>query len=136
MNGISEMVKPRTVWKFVIAIRRAGRYPVTLKVTDDTDAENNWDTNKLWVTVNNTPWAVIETGNRKLGTGNSELGTGNSELKTGNSEFWACPVEKVWFSAENSSDPDGDILKSKTSHFYWDFGDGQNAEGLRVFSCI
>ncbi|QTA90208.1 PKD domain-containing protein [Desulfonema magnum] len=95
-----------------------GRYLVTLKVTDDTDAENNWDTDNIRVAVNNTPQAVIETG--------------NSELETGNSDFWACPGEKIRFSAENSSDPDGDILKSKTSHYYWDFGDGQNAEGLRV----
>ena len=77
---------------------QAGRYPVTLTVTDDTDLPNNSTTDTAMVTVNHAPAAVIAAPDA------------------------ACPAENLAFSAAASTDEDGQITR-----FEWDLGDGTTA---------
>jgi PKD repeat protein len=83
--------------------KQAGRYTVTLRVTDQTDAANNWSTDTLIVTVNEVPIARI------------------AEIQSG------CPGEPIRFSGRGSFDPDGVIAA-----YLWDFGDGSKAKGIEV----
>jgi len=85
-----------------------GRYPVLLKVRDNTETGNNQAEDKIWVTVNHTPRAEFR------------------------SQKSVCAGEKFILSAEKSTDPDGDMIKSKKSRYYWNFGDGKSDEGLTV----
>ncbi len=96
-----------------------GGYPVTLRVIDDTPAENNSAVDKILITVNTPPHPVVSIVAKGQTTPVGE-------------KFHACAGEKIAFRAENSVDPDGDLLKSKKSRFYWNFGDGRSAEGLRA----
>ena len=83
---------------------QAGRHPVVLVVTDHTLAENNTARDTVWVTVNDplTPIIAVKPG-------------------------VACPGETMTFSAANSKN-----LTNKNATCYWDFGDGQKAQGLQV----
>jgi PKD repeat protein len=83
--------------------QKSGRYPVVLKVTDDTNLANNSDTDTMFVTVNVAPKAVIT------------------------AKTQACVGEQISFSGANSSDADGKIVA-----YRWDFGDGSSAEGAQV----
>jgi PKD repeat protein len=83
--------------------QKSGRFPVVLRVTDDTDLANNSAADTAFVTVNATPKAVIA------------------------AKAQACVGEQVSFSGENSTDADG-----KIAAFRWDFGDGATGEGARV----
>jgi len=83
--------------------QKSGRFPVALKVTDDTDLANNWNVDTVLVTVNAAPKAVITAKAR------------------------ACIGEQVSFSGVNSSDADG-----KIAAYHWDFGDGNSAESAQV----
>jgi len=100
--------------------QRGGQYQVTLRVTDDTTAENNDSMDNLLVTVNHPPRAV--------------MGIMDSESGIRDSDFTVCAEEQVEFTAEKSDDPDGELLEKGKNNFryYWNFGDGQKAEGLRV----
>ena len=80
-----------------------GEYDVTLRVTDDTNLENNWATDKLTVTVNAAPVPVIEMPD------------------------WVCVGQEVEFDGGKSHDPDG-----KRASFHWDFGDGAAVNGSKV----
>jgi len=82
---------------------KSGRYPVTLKVKDNTDLENNWHADTTWVTVNAKPRPVISSADH------------------------ACVDEPIAFTGKNSEDADGQIAA-----YWWDFGDGQTAEGVEV----
>jgi len=95
-----------------------GRYRVTLRVIDDTGADNNRATDEIQVVVNTPPQSVIGIRNLK------------SEIQ--NSMFQTCVGDKIQFTGENSADPDGNLRKSKKSRYYWDMGDGKTAEGRRV----
>jgi PKD repeat protein len=83
--------------------QKSGRFPVILRVTDDTDLANNSAVDTAFVTVNAAPKAVIS------------------------AKAQACVGEQVSFSGENSSDADGKIAR-----YAWDFGDGSSGEGARV----
>jgi large repetitive protein len=82
---------------------QAGRHPVVLTVVDNTAAENNSDTDTLWVTVND-PTAPVITANAA-----------------------ACPGETVNFNAADSKKMSG-----KNVTCYWNFGDGQTAQGIQA----
>ncbi|RPI00306.1 MAG: PKD domain-containing protein, partial [Calditrichaeota bacterium] len=84
-------------------IAEVGRRPIVLTVTDNTTAENNADSDTVWVTVNDPPVPVIT------------------------SIASACPGESVNFSAADSPKMEG-----KTITCSWNFGDGQIGEGLTV----
>ncbi len=103
-----------------------GRYPVTLKVTDNTEVENNRAVDDIFVTVNKTPRAVISI------QGGGSLMQEAEDLGEKRDDFWACANEKILFSAENSADPDGNLLKNKKSRYYWNFGDGKDGRGITV----
>ena len=83
--------------------QKSGRFPVVLKVTDETTLSNNADTDTAYVTVNIAPQARIT------------------------AKTQACVGETVSFSGANSSDADG-----KIAAYRWDFGDGNSAEGAQV----
>jgi PKD repeat protein len=88
--------------------REAGRFPVELTVTDDTDVHNNAASDTIEVTVNHAPRPVIE------------------------APASACAGEAVAFAALQSSDPDGEIAR-----YEWRFGNGataQRAEAKHAFS--
>ncbi|WP_239113360.1 PKD domain-containing protein [Shimia biformata] len=80
------------------AFPRAGKYPVTLRVSDGTGLANGRDVDAMSVTINARPMAVAG-GNRDV-----------------------CSGEPVLFDASASSDPDGETLL-----FSWDFGDGETS---------
>lgn len=80
-----------------------GCHPIVLSVIDNTTAENNSDSDTVWVTVNDPPLPII---------------TANSA---------ACPGEMVNFSALESQKMDG-----KNITCLWNFGDGQTEQGLFV----
>ena len=82
---------------------KSGRYPVTLKVKDNTELENNSHADTTLVTVNAQPQPVISSAEQ------------------------ACVGEPIAFSGKNSVDADGQIAA-----YWWDFGDGQTAEGVEV----
>ncbi len=83
--------------------QKSGRFPVVLKVTDDTNLANNSASDTAWVTVNVAPRASIT------------------------AKTQACAGEQVSFSGTNSSDADG-----KIASYRWDFGDGNSAEGAQA----
>jgi len=83
--------------------QKSGRFPVVLKVTDDTNLANNSDTDTAFVTVNVAPKALIT------------------------AKAQACIGEQVSFSGANSSDVDG-----KIASYHWDFGDGTSTESAQV----
>jgi PKD repeat protein len=93
-----------------------GRYQVRLTVTDDTDVENNRAEDTLWVTVNHAPEPVISVKACPPDTDDCRV----------------CAGENIGFSAGNSADPDGNLLKNNKSRYYWDFGDGHTAEAVTV----
>lgn len=84
--------------------KKSGQYKVTLHVSDQTGLKNNWATDSLFVTVNETPVAQI-------------------------SEFLSliCVGESILLSGQESFDPDGSIKK-----YMWDFGDGSSGKGMEV----
>jgi len=81
----------------------AGTYEVVLRVTDDTNAINNSDTDKLTVTVNEAPKPIITTKGA------------------------FCVGEEAILSAKGSTDSDGTIVQ-----YWWNFGDGTSGEGQKV----
>jgi len=83
--------------------QKSGRFPIVLKVTDDTNLANNADTDTAYVTVNIAPQARLT------------------------AKTQACVGETVAFSGANSTDADGKIVS-----YRWDFGDGISAEGAQV----
>ncbi len=118
------------------AYQSGGVYPVLLKITDNTEAENNWAEDKILVTVNHTPQAVIGVSSQKSGV-RSQESEANSQQPTvrPSSPTTAdtnCHGEKLLFSAEKSADSDGDMIKNKKVRYYWNFGDGKSDEGLNV----
>jgi PKD repeat protein len=84
--------------------KKSGQYKVTLHVSDQTGLKNNWATDSLFVSVNETPVAQI-------------------------SEFLSliCVGESIHLSGQESFDPDGSIKK-----YMWDFGDGSSGKGMEV----
>ncbi len=82
----------------------SGRYTVTLNVIDDTELENNWDIDTLYVTVNETPIALIEC--------KENVSAGDSVL----------------FNGAESADPDGSI-----AGYSWYFSDGTVKQGVKVY---
>lgn len=100
--------------------RSGGPYPVTLKITDDTTVKNNQAEDRLLVTVNSPPRAVIRMG-KKSNDKKEKSETGKA--------FAVCSGDKIDLSAKESSDPDGNLLKNKKTRYQWDLGDGQSAEG-------
>ncbi|MFC1715606.1 PKD domain-containing protein [Candidatus Poribacteria bacterium] len=83
--------------------KTSGKYTVILKVTDNTDVENNSHTDTVTVTVNEAPNPVIDVAD------------------------WVRAGQEVEFSGEGSTDGDGDI-----AGYHWDFGDTQSAEGAKA----
>ncbi len=81
----------------------AGKYPVTLKVTDDTKLPNNSNIDNLSVTVNATPVPVITYIQK------------------------ACTEEKINFNGAKSNDSDGQIVS-----YTWNFGDGETGDSVQV----
>jgi PKD repeat protein len=81
----------------------AGRHPVVLTVTDNTESANNKASDTLWVAVNDPVQPVITTTPA------------------------ACPGETVGFSSAASKKAAGINAVSR-----WDFGDGQGGEGTEV----
>jgi PKD repeat protein len=79
---------------------KAGRFPIVLKVTDNTDLANNSDADTAMVTVNAAPAPLIDMKPQ------------------------ACPGEMANFNGARSMDADGQIVSHR-----WDFGDGQSADG-------
>jgi PKD repeat protein len=84
--------------------KEPGRHAVVLTVTDNTTADNNADSDTVWVSVNDPVRPII------------------SARPT-----VACPAERVSFSAGESKKING---KNVTG--FWDFGDGQTAKGMQV----
>ncbi len=83
--------------------KKAGVYKVSLTVTDTSIAANNTAVDSLLVTINARPVAVAGF-DKKVSL-----------------------LEKVYFDASASSDPDG-----KIGVYLWDFGDGAKASGKKV----
>ncbi|MBC8278192.1 MAG: PKD domain-containing protein [FCB group bacterium] len=81
----------------------SGIFPVALRVQDDTELENNWDTDSLLITVNSAPVPVITVNPR-----------GSAE-------------EEINFSGAESFDDDGEIYE-----MFWNFGDGNFGTGREV----
>ena len=81
--------------------QKSGRFPVILRVTDDTDLANNSAVDTAFVTVNVPPRGMIA------------------------AKAQACVGEQVSFSGENSTDADG-----KIAAYRWDFGDGSAQTGV------
>ncbi len=81
----------------------AGRYPVKLTVTDNTNLPNNQGSDVAMVTVDQPPEAVITRPPA------------------------ACPAETLAFSGTGSHDTGGSITS-----YSWSFGDGGKAEGPNV----
>ncbi len=104
--------------------RNGGQYPVTLKVTDDTGVKNNQAEDRLRVTVNSRPRAVIRM--EKKSNDKKEKKPEKSEI---GKVFAVCAGDKIYLSAKESSDPDGNLLKNKKAQYQWDLGDGQHGEG-------
>jgi len=107
--------------------RSGGIYPVTLKVTDDTAVKNNRAEDKLRVTVNNPPNAVI-----RMEKKSEDKKEKKPEKNQTGKAFAVCSGDKIYLSAKESSDPDGNLLKNKKAQYQWDFGDGQRAEGSEI----
>jgi len=82
---------------------KSGRFPVVLKITDNTDLSNNSDSDTVMVTVNAAPVAI-------------------ADMKA-----QACAGENINFNASRSSDADGKIVS-----YLWNFGDGQTAGGAQA----
>jgi PKD repeat protein len=82
---------------------KSGQFTVVLRVTDDTDVENNSNTDAVLVTVNEAPAPVIDVVD------------------------WNCAGQEVRFNGEKSTDTDGNIVS-----YHWSFGDGQTANGAQV----
>lgn len=82
---------------------KSGRFPVVLKVTDNTELANNSDSDTVMVTVNAAPIVVVDM------------------------KAQACAGENVSFNASRSSDADGKIVS-----YNWNFGDGQTVEGAQA----
>ncbi len=96
--------------------KTAGSYKVSLKVTDNTDLDNNSDTDTLIVTVNQAPVP-------KLGTPDPSF-----QFPVSSFQFSACPGEEVVLNGRDSSDSDGEIVR-----YSWNFGDGSpSEEGMEV----
>jgi large repetitive protein len=83
--------------------QQSGRYPVTLRVRDNTAVANSHATDMLFVTVNAPPVPHIQAPDH------------------------ACARIPILFSGSESVDPDGRIMAA-----HWRFGDGAEAEGLEV----
>ncbi|OVE78596.1 hypothetical protein BVY01_05045 [bacterium I07] len=79
----------------------AGSFPVILTVNDGTGLENAVHESSLTVTINEPPYA------------------------NAGDERTLCAGDVVLFDGAGSIDPEGGLLK-----YYWDFGDGEKAEGL------
>ncbi|KAB2841507.1 MAG: PKD domain-containing protein, partial [Melioribacteraceae bacterium] len=78
-----------------------GVYKVTLKVTDDSELENDHNSSSIKITVNHKP--IADAG----------------------PDIITEPGKEIKFNAGNSVDPDGEIIL-----YNWDFGDGNFAEGI------
>lgn len=81
---------------------RPGRYPVQLRVTDDSGAELNYGEDDVVINVNHPPKAELDIQRMKNGS-------------------------EMVFDAGNASDPDGRIIK-----YVWDFGDGETSNDRTV----
>jgi PKD repeat protein len=85
------------------AWKTTGRFPVTLAVKDDTEANNAWQQQSQTVTVNRTP--IADAGPNRL----------------------VCVGEAIEFDGSASLDPDGTLVG-----YHWRFGDGAEADGSLV----
>jgi large repetitive protein len=81
-----------------------GLYSVTLMVSDEAALANSQHRSSVQVQVNAPPQAHIQVEKNNL-----------------------CPDEIIVFDASASTDSDGNIVQ-----YWWDFGDGKQAEGVRV----
>lgn len=89
--------------QFNYSYSEPGKYEVSLTVTDNSNISNRSTTDKFFVTVNHPP--VAEAGR----------------------DIVAAESQEINFSGEASYDPDGEIIA-----YYWDFDDGNKAEGSTV----
>ncbi|GJQ62206.1 MAG: hypothetical protein SCALA702_12590 [Melioribacteraceae bacterium] len=80
-----------------------GEYNVSLRVTDNTDVQNNYDEDFIKVKINRVPLADA----------------GPDEI--------SAPGNEISFDGSNSFDTDGQIVR-----YVWEFGDGNSAEGVSV----
>ncbi len=86
---------------------QAGRYRVTLSVTDESDSACNIGQTSIEANINAPPTASIRIPDEPLFLGGAHDG--------------------VLFDGTGSTDPDGDLLT-----YYWDFGDGTKGQGPKV----